>query len=176
LQSYKLNLFRRNLELNRAPKPKAAEERIIFKKLLVGLLIASIILVAAAGYWFITAVPFGTLKLTETISDQSNEKHAAIFEYNHGDSSADVMAIWLLEGKFTEISENDLKGGPVVVWPINQKTPRIKWLADGRLHVEVEAPIDLRSQVLWDCYSPEIEPTRSYLCFYSNEIDLLVVN
>ena len=155
-------------------KLEAAEEHVISKKLLGGLLIASIIFVAAVGYWFITAVPFGSFNLTETVSDASNEKHAAVFKYNHGDSSADVMAIWLLEGKFSEITVSNLRGGPAVVWPINQKKPQIKWLTGGRLLVEVKAPIDLHSQVLWSCYSPENEPTRPYLCISSNEIDLLV--
>ena len=147
---------------------------IILWKLISGLVVVSLILIGTVGYWIVTAVPFGIFELKTIVTDVSAEKHAAIFEYNHGDSDADMMAVWLLEGKFTEITKDDLSGRPDLVWPLAQRPPRITWKADGRLLVEIKAPIDLRSQISFSCYSPDSEPERPYLCSNSNEIDLLV--
>ena len=141
---------------------------------LVGGILVLLILAATVGYFIATATPFGIFRFEAAVSDVSAEKHAAIFEYNHGDSSATVMAVWLLEDELKEFTEADLKGGPALVWPLAQRTPRITWQDDGRLLVEVEAPIDLRSQILFSCYSPDSEPERPYLCSASSEIDLLV--
>ncbi len=149
------------------------EGNLILRKLTIGLFVI-LILVAAAGYWKSNYVPFGTFKLVKAVSDNSGQRNAAIFEFLDGESSARLGAVWLLEGNFKEITEEDLKGRPALIWPLAQHMPRIAWQDNGRLLVEVEAPIDFHTQISFSCYSPDREPERPYLCSSSNKIDLLV--
>lgn len=138
------------------------------------MLLVLLIIVAALSCRLDTSFSFDRFNLIATVSDVADEKHAAIFNYNHAESSANVMAVWLLEGKFTEITKNDLEGKPAIIRPLAQSMPRITWQTDGRLLVEVEAPVYLYSQDLWRCYSPANPPERPYLCYNSSMIDFLV--
>lgn len=131
------------------------------------------VLCASIGYWVLNRVPFGALEYVATVSDAAGQRHAAIFKYDHGDSSATVMAVWLLEGSFKNISEVDLSGHPDVIWPISQSTPPMSWKGEGRLLIEVTPPFDVRTDVLFGCYY-ESERPHPYLCTSSDRIDVRI--
>lgn len=133
------------------------------------------LLFGAVAYFLINFPDsFDRKKLVTTVSDESASNHAAIAEYHHSDSSADVMAAWLLEGRFEQITEDDLSGRPEVVWSTRQPMPRMAWQNNGRLLIEVAPPFDFRSQILFSCYDSEGVIVGPYLCAASSKVDIRV--
>ena len=116
--------------------------------------------------------PFDRYLVEAVIRNSNKETFAAVVKYHHGNSSADVHAIWLGEGRSPEPgSATPLVGWPALVSVSPIPVEQITFAPGGNLIVAVHGPVEVSSGTK-HCYFDDIE--ASAICLDGSLIRLKV--
>jgi hypothetical protein len=90
--------------------------------------------------------PFDRYLVDEVVKNPTSGAYAAIVTYHHGNSSADVHAIWLGDGQAPDPgSTGPLKGWPSLVSVSPIPAEQIAFATDHELVVTVPGPAEVSS-------------------------------
>jgi hypothetical protein len=118
--------------------------------------------------------PLDRFKVVAIVHDSTQPRYAAIYHYDHANSSSSVTAAWISKGKPPAVgSTSRPRGGPALVWPGQRDQLQMRWEKDNpRLVAEIDGPADVRSgEQFANCYYDDGE-TPSLICVDAKQIEV----
>jgi hypothetical protein len=113
--------------------------------------------------------PFDGYKVLRVVKNPRAEMYAIVVAYHHGNSSADVTAVWIGENAPPIGSTEPLPGWPSFV--SQNDAFDLEWGQNGHLVVKTPAPVEIGR----DCYFSEAPLSTNLVCPNLEIVDVLIV-